>query len=178
MSQRTMTQAALAVELGVSRQMVSRYVQAGMPVGKDKRIDARAARRWIKANLAGKSGDGGAETFSGARARKEAALASLRELELQHKRGEVISTLDVALDVAEMLRALRDGMLSLPDRLGPRLAAEDDAATCVGLLRDEIRLLLTKLSTEFRSLQAARTEADEAASPTAPARKPRARTKA
>ena len=142
-----LNQTELARELNLSKQTISRYVKAGMPVGKDRRIDPRAARKWISANLTGKAGE--TETLFAARTRKETALADLRSFEARLKRGELVPAADVARDVAEMVRILRDGVLSFPQRLGPKLAAEEDPAVCVAMLKTEIEQLLRKLSAEL-----------------------------
>jgi hypothetical protein len=54
--------------------------------------------------------------------RKAVALAELRELEVRRRRGELLEAAEVQKQWAAGLAALRDRLLSLPDRLGAVLA--------------------------------------------------------
>jgi len=72
-----------------------------------------------------------------ARRRKECALAELREMERDQKRGALLPAAAVRKVWAERLGALKDRVLMLPDRLAARLAnrAETDVRA---VLRDEL----------------------------------------
>jgi hypothetical protein len=54
--------------------------------------------------------------------RKEVALAELRELELKHKRGELLQAAAVRSVWAEQLTRIRDRFLAMPDRLSEAIA--------------------------------------------------------
>ena len=58
--------------------------------------------------------------------RKAVALAELRELELRQRRGELLEAAEVQKQWAAGLAALRDRLLSLPDRLGAVLAGRGE----------------------------------------------------
>jgi len=58
--------------------------------------------------------------------RKAVALAELRELEVRQKRGELLDAAEVQKQWAAGLAALRDRLLSLPDRLGAVLAGRGE----------------------------------------------------
>jgi hypothetical protein len=49
---RTVTKAALARELGISRQRVGEFVELGMPVRPDGTLNRARARAWVRANVA------------------------------------------------------------------------------------------------------------------------------
>src|SRR5271170_6435444 len=79
------SQSEFARRQGVSKQMVTKYVGAGLPLH-DGKIDVREARAWLRSNTTRGAAKG--ESFASARARKEASLADLRALELAVKKGE------------------------------------------------------------------------------------------
>jgi hypothetical protein len=58
------------------------------------------------------------------RARREAADAQIRELELARRRGETVDKVDAGRATFAVFRDLRDGLLALPPRLAEDLAAE------------------------------------------------------
>ncbi|MGE5597626.1 MAG: hypothetical protein ACM3S1_16505 [Hyphomicrobiales bacterium] len=72
-----------------------------------------------------------------ARRRKEVALAELREIERDQKRGALLPAADVRKVWAERLGALKDRVLMLPDRLAARLANRPETEVR-GVLRDEL----------------------------------------
>lgn len=72
-----------------------------------------------------------------ARRRKELALAEIREMERDQKRGSLLPATEVRKVWADRLGALKDRVLMLPDRLAARLANRPEAEVR-GVLRDEI----------------------------------------
>ncbi len=72
-----------------------------------------------------------------ARRRKEVALAEIREMERDQKRGALLPTAEVRKVWADKLGALKDRVLMLPDRLGARLARRSEADVRA-ILRDEL----------------------------------------
>jgi len=85
------------------------------------------------------------ESLTAATMRKETALATLRELELAEKQGAVIP-IEVAVAAwATVGQTVRDGLLSLPERVAPEVAALTDARQIRDLLRDEIRKILANM---------------------------------
>lgn len=69
--------------------------------------------------------------------RRIIALASLRELELATKKKGLLPAAEVKRVWSEQLAALRDRLLSLPDRLAARIAGRDEAEVRAAL-RDEL----------------------------------------
>ena len=61
-----------------------------------------------------------------ARARKETALADLRELELATKRAELVEVAAVDAEWRSLLGAVRSGMLSVASRVAPELVTLTD----------------------------------------------------
>lgn len=155
-----MDQLAIASALGRSPAWVTKYKQRGMPVH-----DADAARRWCSANLRAKAPDerqrpaGGSapppppsepeispEDYQRARARREAADADIAEMKAAEMRAELVPAAAVRAEFAKALAQIRDGLLNLPGRMGPVLAAQSDARAVQATLDAEIRAVLGKLA--------------------------------
>jgi hypothetical protein len=124
--------------IGVSRQMVQRYVELGMPTLDGKRIDPVKADKWREENIQSPAD----ETFADARRRKESALASLRELELKKAGGGLVDRAKNDKALFGIFRQLRDGLLLIPTRTAATLAIETDHNKIHTLLTKEIRELL------------------------------------
>jgi hypothetical protein len=73
--------------------------------------------------------------------RRKVAMAAIRELELEAKRGALLPAADVRKVWAERLGALKDRVLMLPDRLGARLANRPEVDVRE-ILRDELEQCL------------------------------------
>lgn len=155
------TRAELAKLVGVSKPMVTRYCQRGLPVAGDK-IPVDRALRWLKHNklAQGKPGDdkkptagrkqsGADETYAEASRRKETALANLRELELTQKRGEFVSLAEINAHIAGMVIHSRDILLRLPGEMSDRLAKETKPVKIRKLLESEVDRCLRGLA-EFK----------------------------
>lgn len=70
----------------------------------------------------------------------------VERLKLEELRGKLASRADVETAAFERARAVRDAMLSIPDRISPLLAAESDEHAVNELLRAEIEAALSALS--------------------------------
>lgn len=81
-------------------------------------------------------------------ARKEAALANLRELEYDRESGAVVAIEDVAKAVGEEYARVRSRLIAFPARVAPRLAALKDAEPIRALLADEISRALDELAAD------------------------------
>lgn len=137
------TQAAYARRINVSRQMVSKYIELGMPTLPGNRIDPEAADRWRAENIRDESKD---ETFSDARRRKESALASLRELELRKAQAEVVERSIIHADLTDIFHQCRDSLLTIPARAAAPAARETDQNKIHKLIDAEIREVLNALA--------------------------------
>ena len=109
------------------------------PTG-EYRFDLAEVQRWRVDNLPGHS------SYAAARARKEAANAELRELQLRQKKGELVTRAAVTQAVFTMVRAARDRMANIPDRIAGLLAAERNQEKIHRMLTQEIYLALEDLS--------------------------------
>ncbi len=69
--------------------------------------------------------------------RRKVAMAQIREMERDQKRGALLPAADVRKVWAERLGALKDRVLMLPDRLAARLANRNEADVRL-ILRDEL----------------------------------------
>jgi hypothetical protein len=98
---------------------------------------------------------GGSETISGpssasgyakARAARELYQAQLAKLELDRRRGELVSADEVRLAAFQLARKTRDQLLALPERVASILAAVDDPDQVRQILDDEIERICLELS--------------------------------
>ena len=84
-------------------------------------------------------------SYSEARARKEAALAGLRELQLKQRQGELVEQSKVDSDWFKIGRQTRDGLFNIPDRVCAICASETDQFKIHTLLTTEITQALESL---------------------------------
>ena len=87
-----------------------------------------------------------AKAYNDARTRQAIADADLSELKRDQAASKLVSADDVRQAWKIAARALRDGILALPDRVAELVAATDSAEECRQLLDTEIRKILNKLS--------------------------------
>jgi hypothetical protein len=162
----TISQAEAARRLSVSREMVRLYVRRGMPTS-GKRVLWPAAENWRKLNVvrdksrnsktrSGEQGKPkatpkpaapkvGAETMAAAAARKESAIADIREMERGQKRGELVNVAEIELELARVVIAVRNQFLMLPGKAAARVTTMT-APDAQNYLRVEIKRILTALS--------------------------------
>jgi phage terminase Nu1 subunit (DNA packaging protein) len=151
-----MNQSELAEALGMSRQVVSRLKQQGMPVDS---LAAAQAWREARQNVAQRkplpaltslddfSGDDfGSEDRDAARTRRERAEADISEMHAAKLRRELIRVAAVQDALATDYATTRDALLQIPARMGPLLAAESDPAAVQNLLHAEIHEALMQLA--------------------------------
>jgi hypothetical protein len=79
--------------------------------------------------------------------RSERLRVEKQEIDLAVLRGQFLSRSSIEKALAEKLIAAREMFEAIPDRLAARIAAERDANVIHQILRDEIFLALTMLST-------------------------------
>jgi hypothetical protein len=83
--------------------------------------------------------------------RRKVAMAEIREIERDQKRGALIPVAEVRKGLAERFSALKDRILMLPDRLGAR-AAHRSEAEVRAILRDELEDCLRGIHAEEHGL--------------------------
>jgi len=144
MSNNILTKAAFARDRSVSKSMVTKWIALGLPVRTDGRIDRTAAIAWLEAHTTRPESQ--PESYAAARARKESALADLREIEAALASGDAVSVRDAFDAVEGLIGTCRARLLALPAALAPELAQVNDAATVERIIRKELYAALTELA--------------------------------
>ena len=85
-------------------------------------------------------------TYAEARTIRTVFQAKLARLDFETKQGKLIEAAGVRMRISEHVRAFRDGMLGLPDRLASTLAAETDQRKVHVMLKTEITRELEALA--------------------------------
>ena len=137
-----LTERELAAKVGISPALVNRKRQQGKS---DEQIAEEAAKKAPTKPVARSVPD---ETYAEAQARKETALADLRELEREEKRGNLISASDVKTAWAAHIAAVKNKLMQMPDELSDKLAAEASPVKCRQLVLEKVRGALTELTDE------------------------------
>jgi len=88
----------------------------------------------------------GVVSFDEVRARKTAAEAELVEIELKERRGNLVAVDSVVATWMELIGACKSKMLSMPAKLAPVVAVEDNPAICKGIIEDQIIEALDELA--------------------------------
>ena len=162
------SQAAIARALGVSPARITALKARGMPT-----CSAEAAAEWralhLREHVHRKPAPGRVQppvsvpaaadteapapdaehvTYNEARRREAVARAVLAELEVRERAGELVRADEWAAALAKRVVAFREGLLQLPARLAPELAAACDQATVYRLLEDGLYQCLAQLREE------------------------------
>jgi phage terminase Nu1 subunit (DNA packaging protein) len=80
------------------------------------------------------------------RARHEHFKAELAALQLATQQAELVPAAEVKAAAFKLARTVRDGLMSIPDRLAAQLAGTTDARQCHTLLTEELRVALRGLA--------------------------------
>lgn len=145
MKKKTITKAEYAHRRGVSRQMVGKYCALGMPTASNGHIDVEKADSWIADNI-DKHSEPGRSNLTEARTRKENALASLRELELRKRKGELWEAGEAQAAMEAIVTATRSHFLLLSAKLAPEVAGNGNPTECQAIIDQAIREALQALS--------------------------------
>lgn len=81
-----------------------------------------------------------------ARAVKESFQARTAQLEYEERAGKLIQAVRASEYAATFSAIIKDGLMAMPDRLGPMLAAVDDEKVIHRMLVAEVSALLRKVS--------------------------------
>lgn len=79
--------------------------------------------------------------------------AKTKELELRKKQGEVLEKDSVITAINKIGSKLKEGLISLPNRISPMLSIEQDERVINDLLNKEIRKTLDSIIQELNSLE-------------------------
>ena len=144
--------------LGVAHQSIAALVRRGIiDRGEDGLYDVDECKARILASV-GPSGktakklmneerpDTEAANYQESRALREAAEAAIAQIKLAELRGEVIRLDAIRSTWAAKISSVRDGILQIPARVAPRLAAESDLVAITTMLEIELRQVLGQLS--------------------------------
>lgn len=153
-----LTQRQLAAALELSPASITKLKGQGMPVH-----SVNAARDWRARNQRAYAGSASSSAqppapppaagpqapdrvpdYQESRARREAAEAGLAELKVQQQMGTLVEAAAVRAEFARQTSAVRDGLLNIPARLAPVLAAETSVGKVQTLLDTEIRAVLAQ----------------------------------
>ena len=130
------------------------YSKSILAKDSEKRV-ARAKRRWKRGEV--KPGSVSARnwsdgrntrqtmTFSEARAKREIYSAKLKQLEAMEALGKLVRFDDVQTAAFDTYRAVRNQLLTIPDRVAAEFAVEDDPKKIATRLKGEIKLALRKV---------------------------------
>ena len=153
-----MNQSEYARHRGVTRKMVSAWIHSGHLDGNFKKtgvrnydIDPVKADAALEQNLSpahrkkGKPPSTDA-SYLASRAKKEAALAEMRRLEVEERKGNLIAKKQVEREAFETGRRVRDALMGIPNRVAAQLAVTTDQKVCAKTLAAEIRQALEGLT--------------------------------
>lgn len=118
------TQREFAGIIGVSEAAIHKAIRSGrITKNKSGKIDVeRGVADWERNRLR----DNGSEvtaTLTKARAKREAYAAMLKELEYQREAGKVIDKAELEKVLFRYTRYIRDGILSIPERVSAKAAS-------------------------------------------------------
>lgn len=88
----------------------------------------------------------GVVSFDEVRARKTAAEAELVEIELKERRNSLVPVSDVIDAWLELIAACKSRMLSMPAKLAPVVAVEDNPAICKRIIEEQTLEALDELA--------------------------------
>ena len=157
-----MTMAEYSRHRKVNRSHITRLAQRGILVMRGKLVDVAASDAVLddrpvdvepqqatpppQFRPAADSLGGTGASFAQARTVEMVFRAKLRKLEFEVRQGKVIEAEVVRKSMADAGRALRDGILGLPDRLATVLAAESDPKKIHVTLKTELSRELEALA--------------------------------
>jgi hypothetical protein len=118
-----LSRADFAKAQGVSRQMIDRYVQSGMPL-RDGKVDPEQAQTWIAQNILGRSRPG--ESFAEAKTRTQIAEAGIREMQLEILRGSYINAAEMKTALERVYMGAREIWLQAVAKISMRLGLDAD----------------------------------------------------
>ncbi len=139
----SVTKAAFAERVGLTRGRISQLVAQGLPVLSNGRIEVEAGLRWMEENLdpdrRGKGGTSGTTpSLAEARRLHEIVKVQRAKLAYERERGDLVNRSAVKVAVFARAKAERDAHMAWVARVTPLLAAElgaDPARTFAALDR-------------------------------------------
>lgn len=165
-----MTKAGYAAHRGVSASYVSKLIREGKLAAPALLSNGRINTILADQMLGGAAPDAefdlpatihpGGPNLAVERARREAAVAELKEIQLRRERGEALSTAEVERMVFEKDRRIRDAVLAASEAVAPKAHAAPNALTAADIIRTAMNAALGAVADQLDA--EARAEADEA----------------
>lgn len=161
-----------AKTLGISRQQGYAAVTRCGIVVTDGKLDSEYAtilyHRNTRQRANSKVQDAGVPTaigdagdYQAARARREAAEASIAEMKEAEMRGKYLVKTDVDGAVFEIARYLRDGLTNCARRIAADVAGMSDPSDCEAVIDKEHRILMESMAQRLKAKLGVDEEAEE-----------------
>lgn len=143
--------AELADEQWATRTDPNEYGGSSKPIGTKSSVNPASltsveSDQSLKAQNSSKDALKNGPTLADAKRAREVYRAERERLKLMQEKGELVPAADVKREVMTLTRAIRDNMMSIPDRVASQLAATKDQHQCHQLLNSEIRTALRVLA--------------------------------
>lgn len=149
-----MSQAEYARQRKRAKSLISRYVKDGRIVLVDGKVDPNQADTALgftsdggvhKNDAEGKTKDG--DNYWKEKTRREAAEASLKELDLALRRGELVEVDAVVHEFSKMVDAVRQQLLSIPTKIAPAVQSQKTIPATHRLIEQAIHEALNDFGT-------------------------------
>ena len=157
---------AYAIHRKVSGAMVTKYLQQGMipsarQIGRKWYIDPEKADQELNlalgrtevttkikpTNYIDKTQKSPMPNLAANRAIKEMYAARLQKLEFEERSKKLVTFDELKLELSKLHLQVRDNLRTIPDRISPIVAAENDPAKIHNIITNEIRDCLEGLKT-------------------------------
>ncbi len=149
-----MSQAEYARQRNRAKSLITRYVKDGRIVLVDRKVDPEQADKalgFTKVHKAHNEEDGDKKNESGdywkEKTRRESAEASLKELDLSRRQGELVEVDVVAQEFSKMVDAVRQQLLSIPTKIAPTVHAQKTIHAIHRIIEDAIHDALNDFGT-------------------------------
>lgn len=123
---------------------------AGGAAGDDPADDPQESEEDASSSGApGARGQATANAYSKARAARETYVAQIKRLEFEELSGSLVRVDEIQRQITEAVRATRDAILNLPNRISAELASETDPHQVHVRLSAELTQALEELASAF-----------------------------
>lgn len=144
------TREELLNHLLINPDTLTQYQKDGLPIHKKGAGRSRAQYiledviNWLDAN--GKKYGATKESLQEAKTRRECALASLAELELQEAEGKLVRIDEITREYEKQLINLKQKLLAIPTKTAGLVVGNSDINHVKSIIEDEIRTCLEEIS--------------------------------
>ena len=145
----------LADVFGIALNTIDAWVRNGCPVvqkgggrGQEWKFNTAEVGKWLRASAAAEAKGTKDASIEELNRRKAQASTELVELELAKAKGEVAPIADFERTTSMLMGAIRQNVMSVPQRAVLRLLGETDEAAFKQVLREELTLALETAANE------------------------------